>query len=1238
MDTLFCPLNVVPREIWEHIAFQMVFLDPTGRPSALLPLLSTCSFLHNTLRFHHNKSLYARIFSCMFDPDAARRRFGDRAVRTSNLASQLRLYWETLKHIRGGDIHSPQNVDYFWIAFFMLMENDGRNAVQLRQAGLGPFVENFVRSRLWEDAENGWPTESPINSLALWLMWCTTTSESLAMETPEARQQLISLVLPYIVMAFKYHSFQAPDNHFLLPLPEEWERDNLYSLHTAHGYYPLYRDASRTRFTRVHYGQIIHVCAPSITAAAKLLYFARREAMPLGIPPNMPVNRADAIARGITRGQTQEDIIEVNSHRGAKFLPPTDWGWKEKLTPEELTLEEMGIWTRSLKAASAAWDNDWERVAYCWDPWSQPELKGVLYTYGSLDGLWQGRMLVPEETGYLNMIVTRDYPPQFSEMSPFMSTWPVFMRLREHHCINPALPSMPGRNPNDDLDEGIRNGWFPSVELRESGGKVVIHDRDEDIHSEYETYVEGKPNSHNEDTCRTCIATKKSQEEDLQQRVQANQERSQHAEELPRHADYEDDFSMAGLGRDLTSNDSDDEEDSYESTCSGIQDIIFTGETDPAHGVAWGRFSFLGRVRSWDGLIALVRVPSDGRTALYRLYTIHHHEHRYLASSLTYAGHLMLHTPSPLAHNIHGLERCILSNAFCSSNSPHQYWPDVHDDDTTQTAVSSGTFDVNLGTIRRSLLTGDAQYLAQRSPESIGTRIGQGTCMPVVLTLELELVSQSSSVLPPTACASRTKIFSMQLRRNVEAVATAALAESEPVFRIYAGKLFDPESLTFLTDQLVTVSECSGLVLSVRPFDAAQAIGARLSEDPRAIDLRTCTVLPGEVSWEDQLTKESLVERTLRAGVHAKRTLLAGFTTVRDLGTEGAGDADIPLRKCLSGPTPLVPGPRYFCSNRAIVSTGSYGPKSNLYVNREGIDGVTGAEAADGKDECVRAVRRQIGAGADWIKVRYMQANYRFRSRASHTSRSLANASIPTFTEDETDAIIRTAHHYGVKVAAHATNRSTVRSLLSQGIDSIEHGFDIDSRVPIEPPPFHQTDTHVPMDKLFAKAIWVPTLAAYYTISQNQGDSEIWTRATRTFHSALESGLDNIACGGDTGVFAHGDNALEMQLMVRLGADWRHVLRWATLGGWRCVRSMAWEGDAGERRLQKIAELAEDPRVVGDNEVPFGLVRRGWAADLIATSGDLEEDFEQAVSKQSIVFVMKGGRIYKRDGKEVGFA
>lgn len=342
------------------------------------------------------------------------------------------------------------------------------------------------------------------------------------------------------------------------------------------------------------------------------------------------------------------------------------------------------------------------------------------------------------------------------------------------------------------------------------------------------------------------------------------------------------------------------------------------------------------------------------------------------------------------------------------------------------------------------------------------------------------------------------------------------------------------------------------------------------------------------------------------------------------------------------------------------------GPKSSLYVNKEGIDDVTGVDVADGTQECVKAVRRQIGAGADWIKVivtfrhhncgkaliyslvsvmiatiyRSMQVNeswfgldlsvisvdafldYAVRSRASEVSCRVGAASMATLDYDELKAMICTAHAYGVKVAAHATNRSTIIPLISLGVDSIEHAYDM----------FAPDSTAVEMFEEYAghKTKYVPTLAAYYTMTQGKG--EIWDRAANSFKAALELDLDNISCGGDTGVFAHGANALELSLMVRLGADWKKVLRWATLGGWECIRSRMWEGEAGKTRLAQVGDLKEDPRIVGDNEVPFGAVRKGFIADLIATPGNFAADFESAVSAENIQFVMKGGKIYKRDG------
>lgn len=291
-------------------------------------------------------------------------------------------------------------------------------------------------------------------------------------------------------------------------------------------------------------------------------------------------------------------------------------------------------------------------------------------------------------------------------------------------------------------------------------------------------------------------------------------------------------------------------------------------------------------------------------------------------------------------------------------------------------------------------------------------------------------------------------------------------------------------------------------------------------------------------------------------------------------------------------------------------------------------------------------MRRQVGAGADWIKlyagkqlgertlpVQYLlegfvkeadimhDLDYRFRANMAAVAPAAASAAIDTFTDDEIAAIVRTAHQLGVKVAAHSSG-PRASDLLRGKVDSVEHayGTGLDSSVDLS------SDS---------PTVWVPTLAAHWSLGRN---TSAWSQAERTFRDVVRrypNGDARIACGGDTGVFAHGDNALEMKIMVKLRAHWSHVLRWGTLGGWECIRSMRWEGPQGLERLRRVESLGEDVRDVGDNEVPFGAVKKGFAADIIATSGDIEHDFDRAVDKGSIVFVMKGGRVYKRDGREV---
>jgi imidazolonepropionase-like amidohydrolase len=248
-------------------------------------------------------------------------------------------------------------------------------------------------------------------------------------------------------------------------------------------------------------------------------------------------------------------------------------------------------------------------------------------------------------------------------------------------------------------------------------------------------------------------------------------------------------------------------------------------------------------------------------------------------------------------------------------------------------------------------------------------------------------------------------------------------------------------------------------------------------------------------------------------------------------------------------------------------------------------------------------------------------------------SSSVAGSSLTTFTDAEVKAMITEAHRFGVKIVAHASEAATLRRLTAHAhlhVDSIEHGYDM---LPL-------LDGLEPGGAIFASGakpvFWVPTLATYDAVGRPSG---AWARAAQSFRAFLAKRPRDvrIACGGDTGVFAHGENAREMQAMVRLGAGWREVLQWCTLGGWECVRSMRWEGEEGKARLAKVEELREEAGVVGDNEVAFGAVRKGFAADIVATTGNLAGDFENAVHRKSISFVMKGGKVFKRDGKEINY-
>ena len=351
------------------------------------------------------------------------------------------------------------------------------------------------------------------------------------------------------------------------------------------------------------------------------------------------------------------------------------------------------------------------------------------------------------------------------------------------------------------------------------------------------------------------------------------------------------------------------------------------------------------------------------------------------------------------------------------------------------------------------------------------------------------------------------------------------------------------------------------------------------------IDLPGETLMPGmieghghlflhpynETSWDDQVLHEPLALRTARATVSARATLLAGFTTERDLGTEGAGYADVGLKQAIA--QGIVPGPRMLVATRAIVAKGAYGPKGY----EPGVDVPQGAQEASGVDDVVRVVRSQIAAGADVVKL---YGDYRWGP---------GEPSRATFSQAEMTAAVAAAHDAGRTVAVHTSTPEGMRRAIAAGADTIEHGYGGTAEI---------------FRAMAARGIALcPTLAASDAVSRYRGWSggdpvpQAVAENRASLALARSAGVP-ICMGGDVGVFAHGENAREIVLLVQAGMPIGDVLIAAT---------------SGNARAFHLTDR--------------GSIEPGLLADLIAVRGDPLRD---AGAVQHVDWVMKGGAVVPR--------
>ncbi len=417
------------------------------------------------------------------------------------------------------------------------------------------------------------------------------------------------------------------------------------------------------------------------------------------------------------------------------------------------------------------------------------------------------------------------------------------------------------------------------------------------------------------------------------------------------------------------------------------------------------------------------------------------------------------------------------------------------------------------------------------------------------------------------------------LAQSAEKPPKTTIIKAGRLIDVRAGRVLTGQAILVEGDRVKAVGETDDIVKSA-PKDATLVDLSRSTVLPGLIDCHTHVLLQGDITqadYDEQLLKESIPYRTIRATVAARTALSNGFTAIRDLETEGAMYADVDVKKAIA--RGVIPGPRMFVSTRAFSATGMY-PLLGYSWELKTPEGV---QVVDGPDAIRKAVREQVKYGADWIKFycdrRYYLEGDKLRSKVN-------------FTEEEMNALVGEAHRLDRKVAAHAIGKDGIMAALKAGADTIEHGDGLDEES---------------IDLMVQKgAYWCPTI--YVTVFVAEGraaeGSTIWKKMldleSKAFALAVKKGL-KIAYGTDAGGYAWTENqAKEFSYMVKFGMTPMQAIQSATV--------------VAADLLQARADL--------------GAIEPGKYADIVAVDGDPLKEIGEL---ERVKFVMKGGRVFKNE-------